>query len=141
VQISQRVHSPAERVFDAWLDARLATRWLFATSQAPSEAISIDATVGGTFAFVERRRDKAVAHAGRYIDLKPARRLVFSLRSDELANEHTVVDVSIAPVGSGCAIVIRHRNLPASVATYVRNRWSGMLYGLAALLEGGAQDG
>src|SRR5262245_43078125 len=47
VRVASVFDAPAERVFDAWLDPRIARRWLFATASHPTKPIRIDPRAGG----------------------------------------------------------------------------------------------
>ncbi|MCW5605067.1 MAG: SRPBCC domain-containing protein, partial [Burkholderiales bacterium] len=69
VRVTQRFGAPAERVFDAWLDPEVAGRWLFATAWRPPARVKIDARVGGSFCFVERRDGMEIEHAGAYVEI------------------------------------------------------------------------
>jgi uncharacterized protein YndB with AHSA1/START domain len=127
-------------VFDAWLDPGLAGRWLFATATRPMTDVEIDARVGGRFRLAERRNGESHEHRGRYVEIVPHRRLVFSLRERRRV---TRVTVEITPRQRGCELRLRHENLPPERAQDAAARWSGMLYGLGETLAsrpGQAQD-
>ncbi|MGH7187364.1 MAG: SRPBCC family protein, partial [Pseudomonadota bacterium] len=79
VRVARRFRAPPEQVFNAWLDARVAGRWLFATASRPMAHAEIDPRVGGSFRFVDRRNDERVEHIGEYLEIRPPRRLVFTL--------------------------------------------------------------
>ena len=50
IHVTRRVRGTPEQLFDAWLDADVARRWLFATATEPMTQVEIDARVGGSFA-------------------------------------------------------------------------------------------
>lgn len=130
VRISRRFRAPAERVFDAWLDADVARRWLFATALRPIARAEIDARVGRSFHFVDTYR--AVEHTGEYLEIARPRRLAFSL---SLEGSTTRVTVEIVRGRRGCTLALTHDDVPRDRAREIADRWCGMLYGLDETLE------
>src|SRR5204863_9368402 len=57
VRVTHRYDAPPERVFHAWLDPKLAGRFLFATPTGRMIKAEIDPKVGGQFNFTDRRPD------------------------------------------------------------------------------------
>lgn len=131
IRLTRRFRAPPRRVFDAWLDPGLAGRWLFATALRPMTDVEIDARVGGTFRLAERRNGTSTEHHGRYVEIVPHHRLVFTLREERRA---TRVTVEINPSQRGCKLRLRHENLPPERAHDTEARWSGILYGLGETL-------
>ena len=133
VRVTQRFSAAPDRVFDAWLDPRMAGKWLFATAWRPMSGVTIDARVGGSFHFEERRDGMCVIQAGRYVEIARPRRLVFTL-SSEKRPQGIRVRVAIVPLETGCEISVVQESVLPGDAISTEGRWSGMLYGLAALL-------
>ena len=129
VRVAGRLAAASEQVFDAWLDADVARRWLFATATRPLAHATIDARIGGTFAFVDDG-DEPHAYAGRYVEIDRGRRLAFTLTLPQRAGVVTFVAVDIAPQPRGCRVALRHENVPSDIAQQVKARWTGILYGL-----------
>lgn len=140
--VARRFSAPPERVFDAWLDPAMASTWLFATASHPIARVEIDARVGGSFCFVDRRDGEDVEHTGEYIEIVPPRRLVFSLSLDKQSSHISRVAVEIVPLKAGCELSLTHENVPPDYASRTENRWTGILYGLGVTLElsRGARD-
>ena len=68
--VTHRYAASPERVFDAFLDARIARHFLFATATGEMIEAEIDARVGGRFSFVERRPEMGeVRHVGEYLEI------------------------------------------------------------------------
>ena len=141
VRVTQRYSAKPERVFDAWLDPNTAGTWLFATASHPMTRVSIDARAGGLFRFLDRQNGASTEYKGRYIEISPPRRLVFALFTENSAKTVARVVAEIVPRKSGCELRLVHDNVPATHASRVENRWTGMLYGLDATLRArGARD-
>lgn len=138
--LTRRFRAPPRRVFDAWLDPGLAGQWLFATALRPMTQVEIDARAGGRFRLAERRNGESHEHHGRYLEIVPHRRLVFTLREQRRA---TRVTVEITPRQRGCELRLSHENLPPDRARDTEARWTGILYGLGETLAsrpGHSQD-
>ena len=135
LRITQRFDAPAERVFEAWLDPAMASTWLFATATRPMAHVKIDPRVGGTFRLLERSGGTDVEYRGRYVEIVPPRRLVFTLAMKNLSPKvATRVTAEIMPRRTGCELKLTHENVPPDHATRIEGRWAGMLYGLGTRL-------
>jgi uncharacterized protein YndB with AHSA1/START domain len=135
IRVVRRYDAAPARVFDAWLDPDIATRWLFATALHPLAHADIDGRVDGSFRFVDRRKGDIAQYTGEYIEIVPNRRLVFTLSMDKYLPAETRVSVDIAPVTNGCTLTLTHENVPRDRAEYVEGRWIGILYGLGVTLD------
>jgi uncharacterized protein YndB with AHSA1/START domain len=135
IRVARRFSAPAERVFRAWLQPTVAGRWLFATALEPLTDVEIDPRVGGSFRFAERRDNGCAQHAGRYVELVPHRRLVFTLAMADRPHVVTRVTAEISPLKTGCELALTHENLPPDCASETEARWTGILYGLDETLN------
>ena len=97
--------------------------------------IEIDGRAGGSFRFVDRQAGETIEYTGRYVEIVPERRLVFTLSMEPHPNVITRVTVAIAPLAKGCVLKLTHDNVPRSHASYVEGRWTGILYGLGVTLD------
>ncbi|HET7232128.1 MAG TPA: SRPBCC family protein [Longimicrobium sp.] len=141
VRVQHRYRHPAERVFDAWLDPRLASRFLYATPDGAIVRCDLDARVGGRWSIVDRRDGEDVDHTGEYLEIGRPRRLVFTFGVPKYASWFDRVEIDITPVeGGGCELVLTHTLAPegAEWAEGTRDGWAGILRGLETVLEGEA---
>lgn len=134
VGISARFEAPPERVFDAWLDPRIAGQWLFATASRPAALAEIEAHAGGSFRFEERSDGWGDVHAGRYLEITRPARLVFTLLDRKYPRETSRVSVRFVALARGCEVSLVQEGVPLHRARHVEGRWAGMLYGLGELL-------
>jgi uncharacterized protein YndB with AHSA1/START domain len=135
LRVTRRYGAPSARVFGAWLDPEVAGRWLFATASRPMAHVEIDARVGGSFRFMDRRDGDIVEYTGEYIEIAPHRRLVFILSMEKHPHVITRVMVEIAPLKKGCELKLTHENVPQDRASHIEGRWTGILYGLGVTLD------
>ena len=136
LRVIRRYGVTPRHVFDAWLDPAVARLWLFATASRPLEHVAIDAHVNGSFRFVDRGNGgDTTEYIGEYIEIVPARRLVFTLSATKYAYVNTRVAIEIAPLAKGCKLTLIHENVPRDQAVDAEGRWHGILYGLGATLE------
>jgi len=132
IRLTRRFAARPERVFQAWLNPQAAGRWLFATALQPMTEVAIDGRVGGAFRFAARDAGEAIEYTGRYLEIVPHRRLVFTLAMADRPGVVTRVTVEIAPRKTGCELTLLHERVPPDRAHHTEGRWTGMLYGLGA---------
>lgn len=133
VRVVRRFRASAERVSDAWLDPRLASRFLYATQNGRMKRFEIDARVGGGCTVIETRADGDAAHYGRYLEIERPRRLVFTLSLDPAAPGDRIT-LEIVPAGDGCELTLTHE-MAAEYAPYAQRSEAGWQHMLASLAE------
>ena len=132
-RVTRRFSTLPKRVFDAWLDSRIAGKWLFATARGQIVCVEIDARAGGWFYIVERRDGENVEHIGEYLEIVRPRRLVFTLSVEKCSLDFERVTVVFDPHGTGCELSLTHKTKP-ELARQVSHGWIRMLEGLATVL-------
>jgi uncharacterized protein YndB with AHSA1/START domain len=137
VRVSRRFISPAEDVFDAWLNPLRAMRWLFATRMGRMVRAEIDARVGGRYYMTERRGKEEVEHTGKYLEMDRPRRLVFTLSVPKYSPNTDRVTVEITSAGTGCELTVAQEMKPefAEFARRTEGGWLQMMEALAAFLD------
>jgi uncharacterized protein YndB with AHSA1/START domain len=136
VRVTHRYDAAPERVFDAWLDPKLAGRFLFATPTGQMIKAEIDAKVGGHFNFTDRRPDMGdVEHVGTYLEIDRPRRLVFEFAVPKYEATRTRVTVEIVASGAGCELTLTHDGVFESYVTQTQHGWGMILDGLAKALD------
>ena len=136
-RVVRRFSAPPQRVFDAWLDAKTAGRWLFATPSGEMTRTEIDARAGGWFYIVERRNGENVEHIGEYLELVRPHRLVFMLLAEKYSLDFERVTVEIQPLGIGCELSLMHETMPEFAPEASRD-WIDAFDGLATMLSEGS---
>ena len=139
VTVSRRFEAPAERVFDAWLDAEAAQRWLFTMPDTRPVHAEIDPCVGGRFTFVDQRADATVTHRGTFLEIDRPCRLRFRFWVTDRPDAVDFLDVRIEPDGDGCTVTLTHTLHPdwAAFEAFTLEAWQAGFDLLADLLATG----
>ena len=107
---STTIAAPPEKVFNAWLDEDLASRFL-AAGQTSVGALSIDAREGGAFSVTMTDSEGDYPHRGHYVVIDRPRRLVFTWISKGTEERLTMVEVRFIPEDGGTLVELRHDGL------------------------------
>jgi uncharacterized protein YndB with AHSA1/START domain len=119
--------APPARVFDAWVDPSLASRWLFATPAGRITRCDLDPRPGGTLVITDRRAEGEVEHRGAFVEVDPPRRLVFTFSVPKYSNVVTTVTIEIAPTGTGCELTLVHEGVLPEWASQTEQGWRELL--------------
>ena len=133
-RVIRHFRASPERVFDAWLDAKTAGNWLFASPTSQIVCIEIDGRAGGWFYIVHRREGEDVEHVGEYYEVDRPRRLVFTLSVEKYTLNFDRVVIEIVPLGSECKLTLTHETNTTGNASRIEACWSHVLGDLAAMI-------
>jgi uncharacterized protein YndB with AHSA1/START domain len=125
-----RIEAPAELVFEMLTRAEHFVRWMAPTAD-------VDARPGGELRWTHANGNTC---SGRFLDLVPGRRIVFSYgwaRADvEVPPGSTTVEITLIPVGTGTELRLVHSGLAGPLADAHAGGWDNYLGRLAAVAEG-----
>ena len=107
--------APPERVFEAWTDPEIVVKW-FGLRPNSLHSAEIDLRPGGAWRFLHSlEADKSTGFEGRYIEIRPGERLVYSWSyvvesadGEREASPESRVEVEFAPKGSGTSVRLVH---------------------------------
>ncbi len=138
--LTRTFDAPAHLVFEAWTKQELFVRWWL--PQAFREALvscDLDVRVGGSYRLVFRHGDGELAFHGRYVEVVPASRLVWTNEENEAGTQITTVTFAEQ---DGKTVVVVHELYPSKEAfDSSRGAEDGMVEGfdqLDVLLAGAA---
>ena len=112
--VTRSFNAPARLVFEAWTKPELLKRWWAPKSMGMSLAsCEADVRVGGKYRIVFDLGDsKTMAFFGKYLEVKPHSRLVWT---NEESDEGSVTTVTFAEEG-GKTLVVMHELYPSKEA-------------------------
>ena len=134
LQITRRLAASPERVYAAWTDPALVSRWLFAGPHSQRHAADLDVRVGGRWTITDRRAGVDYTATGEYLEVEPPHRLVFSFGMPQFSPELARVIVEIAADGDGAVMTLTQEDLRPEEVRPTERGWSKMFEGLAQLL-------
>jgi uncharacterized protein YndB with AHSA1/START domain len=139
VRVTRQLSAAPGRIFDAWLSAADARRFLFAGRIGEAIGLEIDARVGGRFRIVRQMDGEDVEYSGEYLEIDRPYRLVFSLFIEKYAQRDDRVIVELAPVAKRSLLVLTHElSLPDPAArSRIQREWAMVLNRLGAACAGG----
>jgi uncharacterized protein YndB with AHSA1/START domain len=132
----RHLKAPPERVWRAWTDPVLMLRW-FGPHHTEAEHAEVDLRPGGGFRVV-LREDNGQRHEamGRYAEITPHTRLVFSWNWASMPQRVSRVTVLLRPVPEGTEVTLTHdRFADAATATRHTRGWTESLEKLLALMD------
>lgn len=136
VKVTKNFSVSAEKVFDAWLDPELLSRWMFGPEVREEKIVALenDPHKGGRFSYVVLRDGKEIDHKGTYRKIDRPHRLVFTWGVDVEAGDESVVTIDITPTDDGCRLTLVHEMDP-KWAEYKDRTKEGWAYMLGKLKE------
>jgi uncharacterized protein YndB with AHSA1/START domain len=144
VEVRRRLAARPEKVFDAFADAALVSRWLKPAPEVGLTVLALDFRVGGAYRFAYAvPGGPTMIVAGVYRAIDPPTKIIFTWDiepPDEHAGLQSEVTVTIVPSGDGSELCIRHAELGLrGAAARHAQGWQGALDRLEALVKGDLQ--
>ena len=143
LRMTRRFNASAERVFDAWIDPKTVSNWLFTSPGSERHDLKLDARVGGKWQITDRRSGKDYTASGEYLEVERPHRLVFTFAMLQFSPNSDRITVEIAPEGAGCVMTFTQEGvdiadelakLPRGVEGGSEQGWRVMFAALAAEL-------
>jgi uncharacterized protein YndB with AHSA1/START domain len=108
LRIVRTFTAPIQRVFDAWTSVDVLRRWWPAGRDWEPVVAEVEVRVGGRLRLVVRTPDGSTyGGEGRYLELRPPNRLVFTWRWDDPAGRpRQTVDVTFTDNRDGTTTVV-----------------------------------
>ena len=73
VNLSKKINAPIEKVFDAWLDPEMLTRFILPDPSMSPPEVTTDAREGGRFEIIMQVGDEKIGFSQIYVQLRQAR--------------------------------------------------------------------
>ncbi|HSC86542.1 MAG TPA: SRPBCC family protein [Polyangiaceae bacterium] len=111
--ITRTIDGPPSLVFSAWTRAELFQQWWVPKSLGMSfVSCEVDARTGGGYRFVFRYGEHTMAFHGRYVEVTPHSRIVWT---NEEAEDGAVTTLTFEPIGSKTRLTL-HELYPSKEA-------------------------
>lgn len=105
--VSRLITAAPERVFDAWLDPMLLSRFMRPEENVTIPVAETDPREGGRFTILMRAGDREIPHSGTYLEIRPHERIVFTWESP-FSIDGSTVTVALAPEGAATRVTLTH---------------------------------
>lgn len=142
LSISRRFAASSEKVFKAWTDPALLTRWFGPHGVTTTDA-DVDLRVGGKYHFTMQEPDGKIHHPnGEYRVIDPPKKLVFTWVLDGQGCSgsdgnytETLVTIELEDVDGSCHLTLTHEFLPGDESKAAHDMgWNGSLERLMELV-------
>lgn len=113
--VTRTLHAPPRRVYEAWARAELFRRWWVPRSFG-MELLSceLDVRVGGTYRLVFAASPEPMAFHGRYLEVVPQARIVWT--NEEAGDNGQVTTVTFEATQDGGTLLVMHERYPSKEA-------------------------
>lgn len=135
VRVCKVFDQPVERVFDAWLDTRIARKFLFATPAGKMIHAEIDAREGGDFLLIDRRDGVDIHHVGTFVEIDRPHRLEFDFTVPYYSTETTRVGLSLVRLERGCELILTQEDVSSELGPQTEEGWKMILDALETQLS------
>ncbi len=90
VTLEKIIHAPIEKVFDAWLDPAMLSKFMMPMPGMPESDVQNDARKGGGFTIIMHVGEENLPHTGEYLEINRPDKLVFTWASHRSVDNSTV---------------------------------------------------
>lgn len=125
ITIKRHFKFSAERVFDAWVNPEIASKWLMMTKGSKNE-YTMDARVNGLYTIARRTNDKVYIAVGQYLEVDRPRRLVFTFGMPQFVADFDLVTIDIEPRRDGCMLTMTQSGMRPGFERSTISGWNKM---------------
>lgn len=138
VEVSKLISAPVEKVFKAWIDPALMSKWFYSGDVNAGMRFEQDVRVGGKYRIDSPtcEEGKGASMSGIYKEIVPNKKLVFTWTnsSQEFPANDTLVTVEFVAKGDSTEVIIKHTNFVAQATAERHNMgWTALIEKLAVL--------
>lgn len=135
VTLKRHFDASPERVYDAWVNPEIASKWLFAGKTSTAADYILDVQVGGEYR-ITRQGDagKKYVAVGKYEVLDRPRKLVFTFAMPQFAVDVGTVEVNIVPDEDGSLVTFTQHGDRPGYEKSTAHGWEGMFIRLERTL-------
>ena len=90
VKVNKTIHASIEKVFDAWLNPKILSKFMMPMPGMPESDVENDAREGGSFTIIMHAGEDKLPHTGEYLEINRPDKLVFTWASHCSVDNSTV---------------------------------------------------
>jgi uncharacterized protein YndB with AHSA1/START domain len=90
LNVNKIINAPIEKVFDAWLNPIMLSKFMTPMPGMPESDVEIDAREGGSFTIIMHSGDDNLPHTGKYLKINRPHELVFTWESHRSVEDSKV---------------------------------------------------
>ncbi len=98
VKINKVIDAPIGKVFDAWLDPKTLSQFILPMPGMEEPEVENEAREGGNFTIIMKVGDDKVLHTGKYLEIDPPKKLVFTWDSP-VSTDDSIVTLNFTDLG------------------------------------------
>ena len=98
VNIEKVINAPIEKVFDAWLNPKIMSKFMMGMPDMPESDVENDPREGGNFKIIMYYRGEKLPHTGKYLEISRPEKLVFTWVSHHSVVENSTVTLRFTKV-------------------------------------------
>jgi len=112
VKVTKTIHAPIEKVFDAWLNPEMLSKFILPMPGMPHPQIETDACEGGNFTIIMQVGDDKIPHTGKYVEISRPNKLIFTWESP-FSIDGSTVTLELSDLGENkTSIHLTHIKFP-----------------------------
>jgi len=90
VNVSKTVNAPIKKVFDAWLNPTMLSKFILPMPGMENPQVENNAKEGGDFTILMKVGENEVPHKGKYLEIDSPNKLAFTWESPESVDDSVV---------------------------------------------------
>jgi uncharacterized protein YndB with AHSA1/START domain/DNA-binding transcriptional ArsR family regulator len=106
VNIDKVINASIEKVFDAWLNPKMLSKFMRGMPDMSETEVEIDAREGGQFRFVMHLGDEKIPHTGTYLEISRPDKLVFTWVSQYSVVDNSTVTLNFTQIADNKSKVL-----------------------------------
>ena len=142
LRLTRVIKASRERVFEAWTNPRLVTKW-FGTPDTTVVGMTMDLRVGGRYSIEtaggspdKDGKKRLMRVEGVYREILPVERLCFTWKAAWAPEEDGLVTVSLREVADGTELTLEHTGFLSEQSMMAHDKgWRSSMEKLAGALE------
>ncbi len=136
LSVNKVINAPIEKVFDAWLDAKMLAKFILPMPGMPEPEVKNDPKQGGNFTIIMHVGENDIPHTGEYLEVSRPNKLVFSWVSPFSSDDSIVTIDFIKLADNVTEVKLTHvRFIDEEARSDHEGGWTNILEALNGLIS------